>query len=149
MRRTKVIIVALLIFILAAGMFTACGKAVPNDADTLDYITLKVEVSKEAESAQVTVQNSGKQKICFGEEFYIQKRSEDNWKDVKLLREHGANLVLFQAPAGEGFTYTANWKYLYGPLPAGEYRIIKPYQTGDTYKTDGKIYYVYGEFTVD
>ena len=70
------------------------------------------------------------------------------WKDVKEQIDHNVNLVLFQAPAGDNYTFDVNWSQLYGKLEPGEYRIVKPYQKGEAFSRDGETFYAFAEFTV-
>ena len=139
----------LLALILILGALTACGKYV-NDADkTDDRISLIVELSDKADSAKITVRNDGKQDIAFGEHYIIQKKTASGWKDMDERTARSVNLVLFLATAGEGTSFTADWSYVYGTLPSGEYRIKKPYQKGQSYSKNNETYYAYGEFKVD
>ena len=111
-------------------------------------ITLEAIVSPEADSAKIIVKNDGKLLISFGEEYYIQKKTESGWEDVKELMDHNVNAVLFQAPAGDSFSFDVNWSLLYGTLESGEYRIVKPYQKSIMFSRDGETFYAFAEFSV-
>ena len=157
MKRSHYIRLLQLVLVAAAILliFASCGKNTagkssgsPDYDHTDSKITLEAIVSPEADSAKIIVKNDCGQKISFGEYFSIQKKTENGWKDVKELVDHGVNAVLFQAPAGDSFSYDINWSWLYGTLDAGEYRIVKPYQKGEAFTRDGETFYAFAEFTV-
>ena len=102
-----VLIVAALILV-----FASCGKnPAGNSSDGCDLdhtdnkISLEAIVSSEADSAKIIVKNNGNLKISFGEDYYIQKKTNNGWKDVKEHIDHNVNLVLFQAPAGDNYSF--------------------------------------------
>ena len=157
MKRFSYLRLLLIVLIVAALIlvFTSCGKnpaGNSSDGRDLDHtdnkISLEAIVSSEADSAKIIVKNNGNLKISFGEDYYIQKKTNNGWKDVKEQIDHNVNLVLFQAPAGDNYTFDVNWSQLYGKLEPGEYRIVKPYQKGEAFSRDGETFYAFAEFTV-
>lgn len=91
--------------------------------------------------------NSGKQCI-YGEYFCLEKEINRKWHQVPVVIEnYGFHDIGFNLASGEDSRREVNWKWLYGTLNTGEYRIVKDIldfrDTGDYDK-----YYLAAEFTI-
>lgn len=91
--------------------------------------------------------NSGKQCI-YGDYFCLEKKLNGKWYQVPVaIENYGFHSIGYNLASGEESKREVDWKWLYGTLDAGEYRIIKDIldfrDTGDYDK-----YYLAAEFTI-
>jgi hypothetical protein len=72
--------------------------------------------------------SSVESELYFGENMIIEKKSESGWKeaDIALDGEYGYNEVAHIITLDGTTEYKYDWKWLYGELDAGEYRISIP-----------------------
>ena len=88
--------------------------------------------------------------LTTGSYYVIQKRSGQEWEDLETLvpqNELAWSAEAYVIRRNGSVTLETNWEWLYGELPAGEYRIgkevVKSYDTGDY-----QIRMVYAPFTI-
>ncbi|MDA8235376.1 MAG: hypothetical protein M0Z31_11340 [Clostridia bacterium] len=75
----------------------------------------------------VAFKNNSKSKFIYGDDFWLEKKSKGGWYQVPVaiddnyaFNDIGYNLV--SRGAGE---WAVDWRWLYGSLDTGEYRIVK------------------------
>ena len=63
--------------------------------------------------------------LSFGEDFIIEKKEAENWKEAAVAVEgdYGFNAVAHTISKGSDTQYEYNWEWLYGALAPGEYRL--------------------------
>ena len=88
--------------------------------------------------------------LTTGSYYVIQKRSGQDWEDLETLvpqNELAWTALAYGIRRNGSVTLETNWDWLYGALPAGEYRIgkevVKSYGSGDY-----QIRMVYAPFTI-
>ena len=115
-------------------------------------ITLSVENVTAKGLTLVCTHSGGKNvaQLDTGSYYIIQKSEKSGWEDVEYLPheyEIAWDAVAWMIKKEDTTTWDINWEWLYGELPAGEYRIGKEIMnfrgTGD-YDTE----LVYAEFTI-
>ncbi|MBQ7985722.1 MAG: hypothetical protein IJ304_00445 [Clostridia bacterium] len=80
--------------------------------------------------------------------YKIEKIVDENWQDVETKVDDVAwNMIAYMIKKNDITEYEINWEFLYGELPAGEYRLSKKiadFRVAESY--DEEIYYAY--FTI-
>lgn len=74
--------------------------------------------------------------IQYGDDFKLQTLNGSQWEDVSTVIENdGFHSIAYKLPENEPKTLELDWTWLYGSLPAGEYRLVKTFmdfrETGD------------------
>ena len=150
----------LVLIISALLVVSSCSDSQSSDirsmeklkGDTDEKISLVItDIDNKNCSAELAVVNHTGNSVCYGESFYIQRRSGNGWTEVDHLQKDECwNTVLFISEPQKGPKWTIHWKLRYGELENGQYRIVKDYYYGDRYGTDkNKIGYCICEFEIN
>lgn len=117
-----------------------------DDANTrsIDNVTISIkEGTLTKTSATVIIEDKNKEKYNYSSWFRIDKKENQEWKEVKVIDEEYAFTDIAYLPDEDGkVQINTNWKNLYGELEKGEYRLVKEvYDNGNNY--------IYVEFTIE
>jgi hypothetical protein len=152
---------SLMIFIILGAAFLAgCGQPgagpdlEPTDYDAVNNLeSVAMAVREETVSPTgltLTLVNNSDRQCIFGEHYVLEKQVNQSWHQVTVAVEgdYGFVDIGYDLSPGEENKWDVDWKWLYGSLEAGEYRIIKDIldfrATGD-YDT----YYLAAEFIIE
>ena len=126
-------------------------KATPyekvNNFDGLTMTAKKDTVSNGG--LTVTFDNKSDKTCVYGESYFLEEKINGIWYQVPitLKSDYGFNDIGYEVTPEKDSEWKVDWKWLYGTLDAGEYRIIKDVldfrKTGD-YDT----YILAAEFTI-
>ena len=88
-------------------------------------MTIK-EGSLSSDGCTIVVRDIGKEKSMFGEEYRIDEFIDGQWNhsEIVLKDNYGWNLIGYLTDE-DGREMKINWKWLYGSLDKGHYRIVK------------------------
>lgn len=119
--------------------------------NNFDGVTMNVK-EETASSTKLTVvfENKSSSQCIFGEYFSLEKKLNGKWYQVPVAisGNYGFNTIGYKLATGETRELAVDWKWLYGSLDAGEYRIVKDIMdfrgTGD-YDN----YYLAAEFSIN
>lgn len=83
------------------------------------------------------IKDSTNEKYSFGQEFYIEKQTNNIWSKVKEIHtDYGFTQMAYYADTKE-LELKQDWEYIYGSLEKGIYRLIKKvFKEADTPITD-------------
>ena len=111
---------------------------------SVDNVTMSIKDGTLTKtSATVVIVDKNDAKYNYSSWFRIDKKENEDWKEVKVINEKYAFNDLAYIPDGDGrIDMSINWENLYGELEAGEYRLVK-----EVYDTGKK--YIYVEFTIE
>jgi len=122
------------ILVLAVLLLTACAKSAPAEeiAETLPDewgLTLELRFEDEGETLVFTRTDALDGELQTGSSYVIETKKGDTWEAVPYRAElDGENIVwtaeAYLIPVGES-EFDIDWSFLYGELPAGEYRVGK------------------------
>lgn len=79
--------------------------------------------------------------------FTIQREMDGLWYDLAPIAEVGWHQIAYEISAGETTVLPVTWKYLYGELPTGKYRIVISIQDWRA-PGDFDTYYLADEFEI-
>ena len=101
-------------------------------------ITLSVENVTSSGLTLICTQSGGEPtgELDTGSDYHLLVLENDTWKDVPtVIEEYGWTSEAYIIPMGGSREFEINWEWLYGKLPAGNYRIVKGFmdfrETGD------------------
>ena len=119
--------------------------------NNLNGVTMTVKQGTvSATKLTVIIKNRSDNDCIFGEFFELEKKINGQWYKVPVTIEgdYGFNSIGYDLPSGETREWAVDWKWLYGSLESGEYRIVKDIldfrATGD-YDTN----YLAAEFVIN
>lgn len=151
----KTILSILLCGVIVLGL-TGCGtktiikdKAELNEADGVSMTIEKDTLTRT--SATVIISDYGKETNVYGEFYRIDKKENGEWKEVKKAHDdYGFNDMAYFVDEDGKLEFKCDWKYLYGKLENGEYRLVKyTFPNLDRAITDDDISYFSVEFTIE
>ncbi len=74
----------------------------------------------------VTLKNVTETEYTYGESYTIQHKTRNGWIDaVPVIENYGFDDIGYMLPAVGSKEIMIDWEWLYGKLPAGDYRIVK------------------------
>ena len=156
-------IAAMLCLCLCLGALCACGQQEQIPQEYLDALTAepKEPVAWNVTLTAQTVSASGGTflfaqsetvpdgQFLTGRSFAIEQKNGEKWDIYSFVEgaelEYNANAV--SIPIGGTVSWTVDWTNLYGTLPAGEYRLVKPVMLIGGDGEDTRL--VYAEFTLN
>jgi len=121
--------------------------------NNLEGITMSVKEGTASSTGLSLIFENNSESQCqciYGEYFVLEKKLDEKWYEVPVTFEgdYGFEDIGYELNPGDSGEWTVDWKWLYGSLDAGEYRIVKDIldfrKTGD-YDT----YYLAAEFAID
>lgn len=133
-------ILPLLLSLFFAG--TGCAKEEtppPESASLPEGVTISVDAdSVTPEGASFLLLQTTDLDIQYGEAYALQTLTDGAWTDVPTILaegDYGFHCIAYLLPKDTPQTLTVNWEWLYGSLPAGDYRFCTEYMdfrgTGD------------------
>lgn len=138
----------LICFIFMLGITGCNTEAIIKDTAELNEVegvsmTIQKGTLKRTSATIVITDLSGK-KNTYGEEYRIDKKENGNWKklDVIIEGEYGWTSIGYLVGANNKLVMEINWKWLYGKLEDGEYRLVKNIYMSE----ENKSYYFSVEF---
>ena len=123
----------IIIFFLSIFFLAGCSKE--------NNITMKVKEGTltPVDATIIITDHSGKHNT-YGEWFEIERESNGKWKKQKpIMDNYGFNLIGYEVDENHQLELYHNWQWIYGPLPKGNYRILKKVEN-DT---------IYANFTIE
>jgi len=76
--------------------------------------------------ATITIKDTNKQQCTYGEWYTIEKQINNKWYELTPLKEnYGFNEIGYLKDNNNEVKFVIDWRYLYGELPLGSYRILK------------------------
>lgn len=124
----------------------------PTKYDTVNNfegVTMTVkDGTASSTSSTVILKNKSSNEFIYGEYFSLEKKINGSWYEVPVVIEnYGFNSIGYNLASGEDSEWTVDWKWLYGSLGAGEYRIVKDILK---FRSPGKhdTYYFAAEFAI-
>lgn len=118
--------------------------------NSLDGVSMAVKEGKVSSTGMtVTLENHSEKHCVYGEDFSLEKKVKGSWYQVPIIYKdnYGFTAIGYDLAPSDRKEWSASWDWLYGSLPAGEYRMVKEILdfrgTGDYDK-----HYLAVEFTV-
>ena len=113
-----------ILFILMA-LLCGCAKESAYQPAGAENVTMTVSNVTPA-GVTVVIQDDNREPFVYGEWFVIEREKDGVWYEVKTkITDHGFNEIGWLTDESGELTMTVNWEWLYGKLPAGQYRILK------------------------
>jgi hypothetical protein len=113
-------------------------------------ITMSVEKETLSANGLTLIFKNNSDKVCmYGDKFVLEKKINGLWHEVPITikGDYGFKDIGYQVTSGQEKEWKVDWKWLYGSLNTGEYRIVK--DVSDFRKTgDYDNYFLTSEFTI-
>jgi hypothetical protein len=96
--------------------------------NNFEGVTMTVK-EETVSSSKLTLifKNDSDSQCIYGEDFILEKKLNEKWYQVPVVIKgnYGFNTIGYNLASGETREFTVDWKWLYGSLDKGEYRIVK------------------------
>ena len=113
-----------ILFILMA-LLCGCGKESAYQPTGAENVTMSL-ADVTPNGATVVIQDDNREPFVYGEWFVIEREKSGVWYEVKTkITDYGFNEIGWLTDEHGRLTMTVDWEWLYGKLPAGQYRILK------------------------
>ena len=134
----KILICVIILFEL-----TGCKKKY-ND----DKISLSIKEGTLTNGGAILIlKNDSKADYSYVEAYYIEQEVDGKWKEVKEIHDVTFNLPSLDLKSKKSVEINIDWRYGYGQLEKGKYRIVKEiFRVPTTYMDNSESFNVYTEF---
>ena len=76
--------------------------------------------------ATITIKDTNESKYTYEEWYVLEKEENEKWYNIPTkVKEYGFNSIGYEVDENNEVKFVIDWKWLYGELPQGSYRIIK------------------------
>ena len=154
-----------LMFCLILGMtfLSGCGdNATAQGLEGADWEPTTIETANNTEEVTLTIkegfvsasgitvifQNNSDKQYLYGEYMWLEKRVNDEWKQVPaVIENYGFQDIAYILEPNESKEMQIDWEWLHGALGSGDYRFIK-----DVFPAEAEEYnpyYLAVEFTIE
>ena len=129
MKRKIAIILAAAILLCLSG----CGRTVefgiktvivPSETVTMAFKDKANKVTNE--DCTIILTNDTEYIFCYEAKYWVEGKKDEEWYEFKTKNDAAWTANLFELRAGESKETQINWESIYGRLPKGEYRIVRP-----------------------
>ena len=105
-----------------------CSVDNVNDLDEVDGVSMVIkEGTLKRDRAMIVITDTSGKNYTYGEEYRIDKYSDGKWEEVDVVVDgnYGWNSIGYHVDDNKELDLDINWKWLYGSLDKGKYRIVK------------------------
>ena len=117
------------IIILVVALLLGVMIFLPKEEslNEIDTITMEIkEGTLTSKSATIIIKDTSKEKNTYGEEYRIDKKVNNSWKELEpIVENYGFNLIGYEVNKDNVLQLKVKWENLYGELPTGQYRLVK------------------------
>ena len=116
----------LTVFILIMlALLAGCAKESAYQPTGAENVTMALS-DVTPTGAVVTIQDCNPEPFVYGEWYVIEQEKDGLWYEVKTkITDYGFNEIGWLTDENGALTMDVDWAWLYGELPAGQYRILK------------------------
>lgn len=96
--------------------------------NNFDGVTMTIKEGTVSSSGLTVKFNNNSQNQCiYGEHYSLEQKIDSHWYQVPVVikGEYGFNDIGYELTPGNERELAVDWKWLYGSLEKGEYRIVK------------------------
>lgn len=80
----------------------------------------------DASEVAITLKNVTDTEYTYGESYTVQRKTDNGWIDVEpVIEDYGFDDIAYTLPPMGSKEIIVDWEWLYGKLPAGDYRMVK------------------------
>ncbi len=141
------------IMLLIVSCFTLLGCTTDNKnkEEILDGATMTIKdgTLTKTGATVIIIDTNKEEEHTYGDSFRIDKKESDKWENLKpIIENYGFNAIGYKVDDNNELEMEINWKWLYGELESGEYRLVKDaaINKNNSYLGSGV---VYTEFTIE
>ena len=122
MRKCIAFILALLCI---ATFFAGCSKPSAYQPAAVENVSISIrDVS--AAGATVIVKDTNAEPYIYGSWYAVEQERNGEWYEVKtVINNYGFDALGYVPNENGEVEFTISWEWLYGKLPAGQYRLLK------------------------
>ncbi len=125
----RIIALILLVFCIA-GLFTACSKEEESTLEIKDIENVTISLKGlSATGATVIIKDTNAEPFTYGEWYKIERLKKGKWYSVKTVIDDYAfneiGYIIDELSETRELVLDINWRWLYGILEKGDYRLIK------------------------
>lgn len=118
-----------------------CSILIVGCTKTNQQVTMKIkEETLTNTKAVVVIKDLRDRHYTYGEWFRIDYKKDDKWHKQKTITDDIMfNMIGYEVDDNNELELETDWEWLYGPLPPGEYRLVKRLESNTE---------IYAEFTI-
>lgn len=140
-----------ILFLIGSWFLFNDSKKENKEPQIIDGIRMYIKEGTLTKSGAtiIIIDRTLDEKHTYGESFRIEKKENNKWTKLDtILKDYGFNAIGYHVDENKKLEMEVNWKWLYGNLKKGEYRLIKDFAINkkDSYLGSKEIFV---EFTID
>ncbi len=124
----KKIVALLLVLLCCAVLFGGCSEESAFKATEVENVSIRIS-DLSSTGATVIIKDVNDKPFEYGEWYKIEKEYDGEWHDVKTVIENygfeDIAYLLDENSETREMKFEIDWKWLYGELPSGTYRLLK------------------------
>ena len=115
----------ILIFACAVILFAGCSEQSTYQPTEVDNVTICI-MDVSPTGATVVIQDTNAEPYVYGEWYQIEREKNGGWYPVDpVISNYGFHEIGYLPDDQGKVEFAVNWEWLYGKLPAGNYRLLK------------------------
>ncbi len=122
---------ALFLFTVALTLcvLCSCGETIEDSGKKpgTTYVSMSIQDrTLTKEGVTLILKNDSEDEYTYGEAYEVQKKEDGTWVEIPtVIENYGFQSIGYILGGKQEKEVPINWKWLYGELEAGEYRIVK------------------------
>ena len=121
----KKIVTPVLVLLCAAALLAGCAMPSPYRPTEVKNVSIRIcDVSPTG--ATLVIQDTNDTPYIYGEWYQVEQERNGDWYALDTVIDNYGFAALGYTPNGKGeIEFEIDWEWLYGKLPAGQYRLLK------------------------
>lgn len=108
-----------------AVLLAGCGNKSLYQPTEVENVSIRIsDIS--STGATVIIKDTNEKPYLYGEWYKIEKNIDGKWCELDtIIDNYGFHLIGYTPDYNGEVKFAVDWKWLYGKLPSGNYRILK------------------------
>ena len=123
----KKLIAILLSLVFILGL-VCCSQETTYQSTEIPNVSIRI-LNVSPSGATIIIKDTNDKPFVYGEWYKIEKESNGKWYEVKtIIDDYGfedIGYLIKENSKNKELTLNVDWKWLYGELPTGQYRLLK------------------------
>ena len=123
----KKLIAILLSLVFILGL-VCCSQETTYQSTEIPNVSIRI-LNVSPSGATIIIKDTNDKPFVYGEWYKIEKESNGKWYEVKtIIDDYGfedIGYLIEENSKNKEITLNVDWKWLYGELPTGQYRLLK------------------------
>ena len=121
-------LIAILLSLVCILGLVGCSQETTYQSTEIPNVSIRI-LNVSSSGATIIIKDTNDKPFVYGEWYKIEKESNGKWYEVKtIIDDYGfedIGYLIEENSKNKEITLNVDWKWLYGELPTGQYRLLK------------------------